>query len=282
MTLDQNKSQSDFHEIKDTASFQVGSMLKELQEFEQAIKMENIPVIYRIYKGRLHNEINATANQHHEIDELLMQKMHDQFTAMFPFMTLISRPSATIQQYQMDQYYHERATIVLDASEPSVFILPSVEDEWLDYQKDQQAALRTIEKKMDELDARAITLNAEAEELSQEKTKILEAIQAKKEESKGFFGREKHSEELERMEQYSKSIDTKLTEVKQLLADQTTLATEKEALMQTYEHLRLKQAIITKEFRLITTYFGSFEEMTQQLEAFLRTYVNEEEGQYEI
>lgn len=275
MTSEHPKSQSGFHEIKDTASLQVGSMLKELQEFEQAIQTENIPAIYRIYKGRLHNEIKATANQHHEIDELLMQKMHDQFVATFPFMNKTSRPDATSQHYKIDRYYHERATIVLDAATPSVFILPTVEDEWLTYKQNQQAPLETIEKQMDVLDARSITLKEEATELTQEKKTMLDAIQKKKEDSKGFFGREKHTEELERMETYLNSITEKLTEVEALLADQTSLIQEKEALMRTYEQLRLNQAITTKEFRLITTYFGSFDQMIKQLEAFLVDYLRE-------
>lgn len=276
MAHEDNQEQTDFREIKHTASSQVGSVLKELQEFELAIQTENMPVIYRIYKGRLHNEINATANGNHEIDELLMKNLHDRFIEAFPFMKMVSRPAATLQHYQIETYYHERATIALDAAQPSIFILPGVEDEWLTHQKDQATVFQEIEKKMDQLDARSITLTQEASELEAEQLDMKEKIQLKKEESKGFFGRDKQTEELERMEAYLKTIETKLTEVQTLIEDQTALTKEKEQLMRTYETLRLNQAITTKEFRLIHKHFGSFEAMIQKLEAFLADYLKEE------
>jgi len=41
---------------------------------------------------------------------------------------------------------------------------------------------------------------------------------------------------------------------------------------------RLKRAIVTKEYRLITKYFGTIEEMGTQIQAFLDDYLSPVEG----
>ncbi|MEG0079085.1 MAG: viral A-type inclusion protein, partial [Enterococcus sp.] len=51
-----------FSEIKEVASKNIGQMLHDLQDFEVAIKEERIPDIYRIYNGRLHDELKKTSN----------------------------------------------------------------------------------------------------------------------------------------------------------------------------------------------------------------------------
>ncbi|MDU4624282.1 MAG: hypothetical protein E6Y42_07645, partial [Enterococcus gallinarum] len=51
---------------------------------------------------------------------------------------------------------------------------------------------------------------------------------------------------------------------------------EKERLMQQYHALRIKKAIVEKEFRQIDHYFGSLQEMNERLQAFLMSYLGEE------
>ena len=77
---------------------------------------KNIPEIYQLYNSELTEELKKSSNENHEIDQLLMRKIHDRFIQEFPFMELVETISPTMSYYKIGSYYHERPTIGIDAS----------------------------------------------------------------------------------------------------------------------------------------------------------------------
>ncbi len=63
----------------------LSQLLEDLQAFEKAVREEDIPEIYRLYNGRLNEELKRSSNENHEIDQLLMRKIHDRFFARISF-----------------------------------------------------------------------------------------------------------------------------------------------------------------------------------------------------
>lgn len=264
-----------FTEIKEVASKNIGQMLQDLQAFETAIEKEDIPEIYRIYNGRLHKELKETSNQNHEIDELLARKIHDSFVATFPFMIYADRISPTVHYYKIGEYYHERPTIGIDASVPEIFVIPAIDDEWRKFQRGNRDMLTAIEQQMDNLDAKAIAAQSEIQKLQEEIDRIKRS-ENELSESKGFFNRGKIDEELEALVQERKKVEAKQKEWSRYSQNEQDVLLEKERLMQQYHALRLKKAIVEKEFRQIDHYFGSLQEMNERLQAFLMSYLGEE------
>lgn len=266
-----------FLETKENASKNIGSLLKDLQDFERAIQDENIQDIYRIYNGRLHKELKETSNQNHEIDHLLFQKLHESFTARFPFMKQSHKLSSTVAHYQIGQYYRERAAILMDASIPELQILPDVKEDWLTALESFETHLVALEKQMDELEAKQINAKVALAQID-EKINELQKEKAQIENNKGFFNRSKIEEDFaliqQKMKQLQKEKDTWLP----FITDVTLKNTEKEKLQKLYQDVQLKRALITKEHRLIQQYFGSFEEMQTQIAVFLETYLLGKEG----
>ncbi len=272
-----NKYQ-DFNKVKKVASKNIVSMLKDLHDFEAAIETENIPEIYRIYKGKLHKELKETSNQNHEIDELLSTKLHDKFVERFPFMEYVEKISPTIYYYKIGTYYRERATIGFDASIPEIFVLPKIDDEWQHYRPDNRELLEVIEKQIDNLDAKIIAAEEELKNLEKE----AQDLAAKKEElsnSKSFFNRAKIEEEVEELNKQIAEINKKKTEWLPFIQNKNKSNQQKEQLMRTYEETRLKRAVVTKEYRFINQYFGSMKEMNEQIQRFLADYLSPKKGE---
>jgi len=272
-----NKYQ-DFNKVKKVASKNIVSMLKDLHDFEAAIETENIPEIYRIYKGKLHKELKETSNQNHEIDELLSTKLHDKFVERFPFMKYVEKISPTIYYYKIGMYYRERATIGFDASIPEIFVLPKIDDEWQHYRPDNRELLEVIEQQIDNLDAKIIAAEEEIKNLEKE----AQDLSAKKEElshSKSFFNRAKTEEEVEELNKQIAEINKKKTEWLPFIQNKNKSNQQKEQLMRTYEETRLKRAVVTKEYRFINQYFGSMKEMNEQIQQFLADYLSPKKGE---
>lgn len=265
-----------FNEIKEVAASNISQLLQDLQDFETAIKQENIPEIYRIYHGKLHNELKETSNQNHEIDDLLMRKLHDNFLKSFPFMKPVQKVSPTIYYYQIGEYYRERATIGIDASIPEIFVIPAIDNEWQKFQQDGYDPLDEIQEQIDQLDAKKIAAQTEIQELESQieelKTKETEISQ-----EKGFFNRSKIDEEIELLTKKRTALENKKSEWLEFTQNGTQIKQQKEFLAQEYRKLRLNRALVEKEFRLIRKYFGSAAAINQQIEAFLKNYLQKEE-----
>ncbi|GBD68326.1 hypothetical protein GCM10025886_13760 [Tetragenococcus halophilus subsp. flandriensis] len=266
-----------FDEIKEVAFQNVGSMLKDLQAFEQAIQNEDIAEIYRIYKGKLHEELKKTSNKNHEIDELLAQKIHDSFTQAFPFIHHEQKISPTMNYYRLGDYYRERATIGIDASTPEIFVLPNIDKEWREFAPGKRDALNKIEKEMDELDANIITAESEISNID-EQIKEIENEKASVENTKGLFNRNKTEEEIEDLDNKLQALAEKREGWLPYIEDKSKTNKQREQLMKNHHDMRLKQAVVTKEFRLIQQYFGSLKAMNQQIQDFLTAYLGSAKG----
>ncbi|MEF7611977.1 hypothetical protein V4V32_14975 [Enterococcus casseliflavus] len=264
-----------FGDIKQVASKNIGQMLQDLQDFEVAIEKEDIPEIYRIYNGRLHKQLKETSNQNHEIDELLSRKFHDNFTQTFPFMMHCAKISPTVHYYKLGTYYHERATIGIDASIPEIFVIPEIDEEWEKFQRGDREMLTAIEQQMDKLEAKRITALSEVKEIQNQIDKLTASVNELSE-SKGFFNRTKIDEELEQLTSERKALEAKRREWERYSNNDQEVFAEKERLQQQYQTLRLKKAIVEKEFRQIDTFFGSFDEFTAKIMAFLAHYTGKE------
>lgn len=270
-----NSEEATFIDIKHVASKNIGQMLQDLQDFETAIENENIPEIYRIYNGRLHKQLKETSNQNHEIDELLARKLHDSFTLKFPFMLHCEKVSSTVHYYKIGTYFHERPTIGIDASVPEIFVIPEIDDEWDKFQRGNRDMLTSIEKQIDQLEAKRITAISEVKSIQEQIDKV-SASEAELNESKGFFNRTKVDEELEQLTNERKALEEKRKEWERYTNNEEEITLEKERLQKKYQNLRLKKAIVEKEFRQIDTYFGSFDDFSAKLITFLNQYTGKE------
>ncbi|WP_461203432.1 hypothetical protein [Enterococcus sp. N342-3-1-2] len=270
-----SSEEATFVDIKHVASKNIGQMLQDLQDFETAIENEDIPEIYRIYNGRLHKQLKETSNQNHEIDELLARKIHDHFTLTFPFMLHCEKVSPTVHYYKIGTYFHERATIGIDASVPEIFVIPQIDDEWDKFQRGNREMLTSIEKQIDQLEAKRITAISEVKTI-QEKIDQVSAAEKELTETKGFFNRTKVEEELEKLTNERKALEDKRKEWERYTNNEEEITYEKERLQKKYQNLRLKKAIVEKEFRQIDAYFGSFEDFSAKLITFLNRYTGKE------
>ena len=265
-----------FNEIKKVATENISALLKDLQDFEQAINQENIQEIYRIYNGRLNKELRENSNQNHEIDELLSSKIHESLINTFPFMRQIKKESATIFYYQIDQYYHQRPTIYLDSSIPEIYIFPHILNEWQNPQTSYKEELQVLETKMDQIEAKKINAKIAVDQIDH-KLHDLKNEQMNIEQNKGFFNRGKFEDDLAVIYNKQKELqEQRLKWLPYLKEDDSQILLEKEQLLREYDEKRLQRAVITKELRLIKKHFGSVERMEEALSTFLSFYLTGE------
>ncbi|BCA85681.1 hypothetical protein EsVE80_12040 [Enterococcus saigonensis] len=271
-TIESEDSKS-FSEIKEVASKNIGQMLHDLQDFELAIKEERIPDIYRIYNGRLHDELKKTSNANHEIDQLLTKKIHDNFMASFPFMRHHEKISETLNYYRIGDYYRQRASIGIDASIPEIFIIPKIDSEWESFISDHESPMKKIEQEIDQLTANAITAKMQIEKLDE---KLKELIQKEKaiENNKSFFNRGKTDEELETLLKQKEELSAQRAKWLPFVEEREKTLQQKEVLEIKYQQLRLNRALVIKEFRQIKRYFGDLEVLQKQLANFIAEYLN--------
>lgn len=276
-SLEEDKRDGTFREIKEVATKNISSLLKDLQDFEVAIREEKIQDIYRIYNGRLHKELKETSNQNHEIDELLSRKLHESLVATYPFMKQVKKLTATVYHYQIDQYYHERPTVFMDASVPALFVLPEVQEDWLTPPESIEEELQVLEEQMDNLEAKKINAKIAVNQID-EKLQILKNDRLEIEQNKGFFNRGKIDDDLEMIQKKQDTLNREKETWLPYLTSSSKINLEKEQLVKTYEEKRLKRALIIKELRLIEKNFGSYETLELQLSDFLSNYLSEGEG----
>ncbi|MFV0557644.1 MAG: viral A-type inclusion protein [Enterococcus sp.] len=267
-----SRNTSQFNEIKEVASKNIGQMLQDLQAFEVAIAEDNIPDIYRIYNGRLHEELKRTSNTNHEIDQLLAQKIHDGFMETFPFMVHHAKISETMNYYRVGNYYRERPVIGIDSSAPEIFIIPKIDEEWAKFKSGKQDVLASIERQMDELSAKVITAQGEITKFDEQIKKIRQE-EKNVTDAKGFFNRSKTDEELEALEKQVEELEAKKAAWIPYAEDRSKVGKEKEKLELERQKIRLEKAVVEKEFRLIERYFGGLEGMQEQIISFLASYL---------
>lgn len=269
---DTAKESSSFYDIKEKASMNLSQLLEDLQAFEKAVREEDIPEIYRLYNGRLNEELKRSSNENHEIDQLLMRKIHDRFLQEFPFMEQVESISPTMSYYKIGTYYHDRPTIGIDASLPEIFVLPKIDEEWERY---SQPETTDYDKKINELDAKVITAQTEIERLD-EQIKEINRQMTDLDDNKGFLNRKKIEEEIQELEKKKQVLSNEKLGWLPYIETPETIQQQKEALKQEARADQLRAAIVEKEQRQISRYFGSKEEFGQAIHEFLMNYLGNE------
>ncbi|MGM9902490.1 viral A-type inclusion protein [Enterococcus hirae] len=273
-TYAENEQEKDasFYDIKEKASMNLSQLLEDLQAFEEAVREENIPAIYQLYNGRLNDELKRSSNENHEIDQLLMRKLHDHFLQEFPFMELVETISPTMCYYKIGSYYHERPTIGIDASLPEIFVLPNIDAEWANYATQQE---RDFDKQINELEAKVITAQTEIERLDEKIKEINKQISGL-DDNKGFLNRKKIDEEIQALEKQKQVFENEKSGWLPYIEEPEKIQKQKEALLQEEKADQLKAAIVEKEQRQIKRYFGDTEGFSQSIHRFLMTYLGSE------
>ncbi|HGF7366869.1 TPA: coiled-coil domain-containing protein [Enterococcus faecium] len=269
---DTAKESSYFYDIKEKASMNLSQLLEDLQAFEKAVREEDIPEIYRLYNGRLNEELKRSSNENHEIDQLLMRKIHDRFLQEFPFMEQVESISPTMSYYKIGTYYHDRPTIGIDASLPEIFVLPKIDEEWERY---SQPETTDYDKKINELDAKVITAQTEIERLD-EQIKEINRQMTDLDDNKGFLNRKKIEEEIQELEKKKQVLSNEKLGWLPYIETPETIQQQKEALKQEARADQLRAAIVEKEQRQISRYFGSKEGFGQAIHEFLMNYLGNE------
>ncbi|EME3480751.1 viral A-type inclusion protein [Enterococcus faecium] len=269
---DTAKESSSFYDIKEKASMNLSQLLEDLQAFEKAVREEDIPEIYRLYNGRLNEELKRSSNENHEIDQLLMRKIHDRFLQEFPFMEQVESISPTMSYYKIGTYYHDRPTIGIDASLPEIFVLPKIDEEWEKY---SQPETTDYDKKINELDAKVITAQTEIERLN-ERIKEINRQMTDLDDNKGFLNRKKIEEEIQELEKKKQVLSNEKLGWLPYIETPETIQQQKEALKQEARADQLRAAIVEKEQRQISRYFGSKEGFGQAIHEFLMNYLGNE------
>ncbi|MDB7101516.1 viral A-type inclusion protein [Enterococcus mundtii] len=271
---DENEQEeaSSFYDIKEKASMNLSQLLEDLQAFEQAVREENIPAIYQLYNGRLNDELKKSSNENHEIDQLLMRKIHDRFLQEFPFMKHTETISPTMCYYQIGTYFHERATIGIDASLPEIFVLPQIDEEWENYATQQT---HDFDKKINELEAKVITAKTEIEHLEEAIKEIDQQI-TDLDDTKGFLNRKKIDEEIQALEQKKQALENEKLGWLPYIEEPEKIQKQKQTLLHEEKADQLRAAIVEKEQRQIKKYFGDMEGFRQSIHRFLMSYLGSE------
>lgn len=269
---DTGQESSSFYDIKEKASMNLSQLLEDLQAFEKAVREEDIPEIYRLYNGRLNEELKRSSNENHEIDQLLMRKIHDRFLQEFPFMEQVESISPTMSYYKIGTYYHDRPTIGIDASLPEIFVLPKIDEEWEKYSQPEST---DYDKKINELDAKVITAQTEIERLD-EQIKEINRQMTDLNDNKGFLNRKKIEEEIQELEKKKQVLSNEKLGWLPYIETPETIQQQKEALKQEARADQLRAAIVEKEQRQISRYFGSKEGFGQAIHEFLMNYLGNE------
>ena len=269
---DTGQESSSFYDIKEKASMNLSQLLEDLQAFEKAVREEDIPEIYRLYNGRLNEELKRSSNENHEIDQLLMRKIHDRFLQEFPFMEQVESISPTMSYYKIGTYYHDRPTVGIDASLPEIFVLPKIDEEWEKYSQPEST---DYDKKINELDAKVITAQTEIERLD-EQIKEINRQMTDLNDNKGFLNRKKIEEEIQELEKKKQVLSNEKLGWLPYIETPETIQQQKEALKQEARADQLRAAIVEKEQRQISRYFGSKEGFGQAIHEFLMNYLGNE------
>ena len=269
---DTGQESSSFYDIKEKASMNLSQLLEDLQAFEKAVREEDIPEIYRLYNGRLNEELKRSSNENHEIDQLLMRKIHDRFLQEFPFMEQVESISPTMSYYKIGTYYHDRPTVGIDASLPEIFVLPKIDEEWEKYSQPEST---DYDKKINELDAKVITAQTEIERLD-EQIKEINRQMTDLNDNKGFLNRKKIEEEIQELEKKKQVLSNEKLGWLPYIETPETIQQQKEALQQEARADQLRAAIVEKEQRQIRRYFGSKEGFGQASHEFLMNYLGNE------
>ncbi|MDT2755008.1 hypothetical protein P7H46_08685 [Enterococcus pseudoavium] len=270
------QTEASLDSVKESASDVLGGLMGQLKRLEEAMKAEHMGDVYQIYWNELPASIQQSSNANHEIDNFLTSKLDTEIQKTFPFMIMCEVVSPVLLNFQLGSYYRERTVIQVDATQPTIKILPEIREQWEKALKGgYKEQLSALQDQQDNFDAKTIAAQSELREIDGQ-MKHQEKLKANLEETKTFMNRKKIEEEIE-------GIDQKIQELKQqrnqwtpFIGDQLSGESQKIELANKIASLSLEQAIALKELRLINKRFGGLEEMDAALDQFIKDFLNKE------
>ena len=269
------QTEASLDSVKESASDVLGGLMGQLKRLEEAMKAEHMGDVYQIYWNELPASIQQSSNANHEIDNFLTSKLDTEIQKTFPFMIMCEVVSPVLLNFQLGSYYRERTVIQVDATQPTIKILPEIREQWEKALKGgYKEQLSALQDQQDNFDAKTIAAQSELREIDGQ-MKHQEKLKANLE-TKTFMNRKKIEEEIE-------GIDQKIQELKQqrnqwtpFIGDQLSGESQKIELANKIASLSLEQAIALKELRLINKRFGGLEEMDAALDQFIKDFLNKE------
>jgi len=268
------QTETSFDSVKESASDVLGGLMGQIKRLEEAMKEERMGDVYQIYWHELPASIQQSSNANHEIDNFLTSKLDQEIQRTFPFMIMREVVSPILMNYQVGSYYRDRSVLQVDATQPTIKILPEIRDQWERVMKgDYKEQLLALQNQQDDFDAKTIAAQSELREING-KIAHQEKLKAELEETKSFMNRKKIEEEIEVIDDKLKELKKQRSEWTPFVGDQLSGESQKIALESKIARLELEQAIALKELRLIKKRFGGLEEMDAALEIFIKDFLN--------
>lgn len=267
-------TETSFDSVKESASDVLGGLMGQIKRLEEAMKEERMGDVYQIYWNELPASIQQSSNANHEIDNFLTSKLDQEIQRTFPFMIMRDIISPILINYQIGSYYRERSVLQVDATQPTIKILPEIRDQWERVIKGEyKEKLSELQDQQDNFDAKTIAAQSELREING-KIAHQEKLKADLEETKTFMNRKKIEEEVEVIDGKLKELKKQRNEWTPFVGDQLSGESQKIALESKIASLELEQAVALKELRLIKKRFGGLEEMDAALEIFIKDFLN--------
>lgn len=277
METPEKQPETSFDSVKESASVVLGDLMSQLQRLEEAMEREDMGSVYQIYWNELPVAIQQSSNKNHEMDNYFTSKLDREFLRMYPFMQLREQVTPVLLDYQLGSYYRDRAVIQLDATQPSVMILPEVKEQWQKTEKGTyREEIETLQEQENDFDAKTIAARSEIEELELQ-IQQQEHQKAELEESKGLLNRKKIDDEIDQLNRKILALQEEHRKWLPFVGNQVSRESQKIELAQRKKALALEQAIALKELRIIKKRFGSLDEMEKQLQQFVQVFLNKED-----
>ncbi|MDT2646695.1 hypothetical protein P7D50_02475 [Enterococcus dongliensis] len=268
------QTETSFDSVKESASDVLGGLLGKIRRLEAAMKAEHMGDVYQIYWQELPASIQQSSNTNHDMDNFLTSKLDQELQKTFPFMIMREVISPILMNYQIGSYYRDRAVLQVDATQPTIEILPDIREQWEkvvngDYKKQ----LLELENQQDDFDAKTIAARSELQKINDEIAQQ-EKQKAELEETKSFMNRKKIEEEIDVINRKLKELTQQQSQWAPFASDQLSGESQKIELANKIDSLALEQAIALKELRLIKKRFGGLEEMDAALEKFIKDFLD--------
>mgnify|MGYP001195784552 CR=1 FL=1 len=276
METPEKQSETSFESVKESASVVLGDLMSQLQRLEEAMEKEDMGAVYQIYWKELPLSIQQSSNANHEMDNYFTSKLNREFLRMFPFMQLRQQATPVLLDYQLGSYYHDRAVIQLDATQPALLLLPEVKKQWKKVEKGTyRKEIEALQAQEDDFDAKIIAASSEIEAID---TQIQQQEAAKREleDTKGLLNRKKVDDEIDQLNRKILALQEERRKWLPYVGAEISRESQKIGLAQQKQALALEQAIAMKELRIIQKRFGSLKEMEKQLQQFVQVFLNGE------
>ncbi|MDT2736577.1 hypothetical protein P7H00_05430 [Enterococcus pseudoavium] len=268
------QTEASLDSVKESASDVLGGLMGQLKRLEEAMKAEHMGDVYQIYWNELPASIQQSSNANHEIDNFLTSKLDTEIQKTFPFMIMCEVVSPVLLNFQLGSYYRERTVIQVDATQPTIKILPEIREQWEKALKGgYKEQLSALQDQQDNFDAKTIAAQSELREIDGQ-MKHQEKLKANLEETKTFMNRKKIEEEIEGIDQKIQELKQQRSQWTPFIGDQLSGESQKIELANKIASLSLEQAIALKELRLINKRFGGLEEMDAALDQFIKDFLN--------